>query len=252
MASLRETQLAFADAVLFDDPSRITELLRGGAFSPIERIGIYRNNTRLGFLATMEAMFPVVRQLGGDDWFAGIARRYQQRHPSRSGNLHCIGERFSDFLAAEQETPDYFADVAALEWAYQEVMVAADAATLDLATLSEVSPDRYSALRLQVHPATRLVAAHYPILQLWQAHRDSDANADLSVIDMNVSQRVLVFRRDTHVELRALPLAEFALLDALTRGASLEEALIDDDALAALPRVAQLGALVGFTLSSDH
>ncbi|HEX5689810.1 MAG TPA: DNA-binding domain-containing protein, partial [Roseiflexaceae bacterium] len=131
MASLRETQRAFANAVLFDDPSRITDLLCGGAFTPLERIGIYRNNSRLGFLATMEAIFPVVRQLGGDAWFASIVRRYQQRHPSRSGNLHHIGERFAEFLADELDAAlGYFADVAALEWAYQEVLVAADVPVL--------------------------------------------------------------------------------------------------------------------------
>jgi hypothetical protein len=250
MASLRDTQLAFADALLFDNPARIAMLIAGGVYSAIERVGIYRNNVRIGFLATMEATFPAVRALGGEDWFAQTARRYQQRHPSPAGNMHYVGKRFPDYLTAELTGSgyEYFADVAQLEWAYQEVLVAADAPSLDFASLANVPPDRYAELRFQLHPAVRIVRSRFPILSLWRAHRDTTNDTDLDAIDMNEGQAVLVMRRDTHVELRLLSHDEHRLFDALARNLTLQEALDDSEhALAALPRVAQLGALSGLS-----
>lgn len=256
MASLRDTQLAFADAVLFDSDERIGMLIDGGLFSPSERIAIYRNNARIGFLSTMEAAFPVVKQLGGDDWFEQTIRRYQQRHPSSSGNLHHVGERFAGYLLAELDGSShaYFADIARLEWAYQEVLVAEDSSKFDVSTLAHVPPERYGALQFQLHPATRLISSCFPILKLWQAHRDDSAtgSANLDTIDMNAGENVLVLRRPTHVELRALPLNEFRLLQTFASGATLEHALNDDelDAISGLTRVAQLGALGGFTFDT--
>jgi hypothetical protein len=144
MVSLRELQRAFAEAVLFDHSEHAVALLEGqntDGIAPAERIGIYRNNCRIGFAATLAAEFPVVQQLGGADWFEQTARQYQQHFPSPSGNLHHIGALFASYLAQELAGTayEYFADVARLEWAYQEVLVAAESEALDVKQLSQLT-----------------------------------------------------------------------------------------------------------------
>lgn len=246
MTSLRELQVAFLDGTLRGHPARISSLIAASELEPEARVAIYANNAREGFLQALAATFPVIERLGGQDWFRQTGRQYMRRHPSRSGNLHHVGERFAAFLDDVLRDTDYayFADVARLEWAYQEVLVAADHPSFDISALSGVSPDDYGALAFRVHPAARLVESRYPVLAIWKANQPGAQTSSAISLDAG-SSRVLVIRREDHVELRELPAAEFALLAAFMRGATLGEAA---DLAFVLGSVVKLQALVDFEI----
>jgi hypothetical protein len=224
VTSLRELQVAFLDGTLRGRPAQIAALITASELAPEARVAIYANNAREGFLQALAATFPVVERLAGQDWFRQTGREYMHRHPSRSGNLHYVGERFAAFLdeALSGTEFGYFADVARLEWAYQEVLVAADHPSFDLAALSGVSPDAYDSLVFRVHPALRLLESRYPVLAIWRANQPQAGQTSVS-LDAGAA-RVLIVRREDHVELRELDAAAFALLTAFTRGATLGEA----------------------------
>ena len=102
----------------------------------------------------------------------------------------------------------------------------------------------------------RLVQSRFPVLAIWQANQ-ADATSDERITLDQGSSSVLLIRRADHVELRELPSAEFALLAALMRGESLEQAAecaleIDPRVAldAALGRIVSLGTLVDFTVPS--
>lgn len=260
MLSLHELQQAFVEAVLRERTRQISPWIRRNGIAAERRLAIYRNNNVEGFLQTLHATFPVVARLSGDDWFRQTARRYMQQHPSRFGNIHYIGERFPGFLDATlaDSEYEYFADVARLEWAYQEALVAADHRSLDVELLACVPPENYGALTFQTHPALRLVRSRFPALAIWRANQaDVSENAPISLEDG--ASNVLVIRREDHVELRELPAADFVLLAAFVRGESLElaadrvlQAAPEADLGAVLSRVVKLGALVDFTLTSPQ
>jgi hypothetical protein len=243
---LRELQVAFLDGTLHGHPARIASLIAADGLAPHARISIYANNAREGFLSALAATFPVIERLAGRDWFRQTGREYMSRHPSRSGNLHYVGERFAAFLDDTLRGSDfaYFADVARLEWAYQEVLVAADHPSFDISALSGVSPDDYGSLVFRVHPAARLVESRYPLLSIWKANQpDSEALPSIS-LDAGPA-RLLIIRREDHVELRELPAPQFALLAAFMRGATLGE---NADLAFALGDVVKLQALVDFEI----
>jgi hypothetical protein len=254
VTSLRELQIAFLDGTLHGYPAQIASLIAASELAPEARIAIYANNAREGFLQALAATFPVIEQLAGEDWFRQTGREYMRRHPSRSGNLQYVGERFALFLDDLLRGTDYayFADVARLEWAYQEVLVAADHPTFDLDALSSVPPDDYGSLVFRVHPAVRLVESRYPVLAIWRANQPGATAAQPISLDAGAA-RVLVARRDDHVELREIPAADFALLAAFTRGATLGQAFelaaqADEtaDLALALGRVVKWQTLVDF------
>jgi hypothetical protein len=143
MLSLRDTQRAFLSAALTGNSACMAGLVRENGLSVAQRLQIYANNTRLGLLATLQATYPVVERLGGPEWFAHSARRYQQQCPSRCGDLQYVGERYAAFLRADlADTPhDYFADVARLEWAYQQALIAAEDVPLVPGELLDVHAD---------------------------------------------------------------------------------------------------------------
>ena len=244
MTSLRELQVAFLDGTLHGYPAQLSSLIAASELPRAARIAIYANNTREGFLSALAATFPVIERLAGQDWFRQTGREYQRRHPSRSGNLHYVGERFAAFLddALRGTQYAYFADVARLEWAYQEVLVAADHPSFEIPALSGVSPDDYGSLVFRVHPALRLVESRHPVLAIWKANQpDADGTTPSISLDAGAS-RVLIIRREDHVELRELTAAEFALLAAFTRGATLGDAF---EQVARADTTADLALLLG-------
>jgi hypothetical protein len=256
MTSLRDLQQAFASAVRFGDAAAIARYVDAGGIAPERRVHIYANNVRENFLATLEATYPVLARLAGEDWFRQTGTRYQRMHPSQHGNLHHVGERFAGFLRAQlADTPHaYFADVARLEWAYQEVLVAADGAALDLAALAAVPVERHADLVFELHPAARLVASPYPLLAIWRANQPG-AGSEASIDLASGPSRVLVIRRAEHVELRELAAGDHAFLDAVSKQESLPNAADrglasdpDFELSATLVRVARLGILSSFRL----
>ena len=256
MPALRDLQCAFAGAVLDGDTDALVPFVVPNGLDPARRIAIYANNVRENALATLEAAFPVLVRLAGRDWFRQTATGYLRRHPSPSGNLHYLGARLPGYLEAELAPGPYayFADVARLEWAYQEVLVAAEPAALDLTALAAVPEAHHAELVLKTSPAARLVGSVWPVLAIWRANQPGeDASGSIS-LDAGAS-RLLVIRRDHHVELRELPVGEFAFLDAVARGWSLVDAAAaalvadpDFELVAALPRLVRLGAITGFHL----
>jgi hypothetical protein len=273
--SLRDVQQAFASAVRCGDPAAIARLIDANGIDPCRRVRIYANNVRENFLATLEATYPVLLQLAGRDWLRQAGASYLRVHPSRSGNLHYVGERFAAYLELQVGDSEYayFVDVARLEWAYQEALVAAHGTGLDLAALSEVPAERHEHLVFELHPAVRLVASRFPLLAIWKANRPteigqaqtasqadaaagSDTGSDLA-IDLGAgASRVVIVRRDTQVELRELPAGQFAFLEAAARRepllAAVAAAMTADDSFSlpnALLDCARLGLFASFHLS---
>lgn len=258
MASLRDLQLAFASAIRTGHAAPFAAHVVADGIPPERRIAIYANNVRENFLSTLEATYPVLVRLGGSDWLRQVGVAYLREHPSRCGNLHFVGEGFPGFLLRELgDTPyAYFSDVARLEWAYQEVLVAAEPSRFEPGGLAAVPAERQAQLQLELSPAARLVDSPYPLLAIWRANRAESAGADAATISLDAGPaRLLVLRRSDHVELRELPPGLFALLHALSAhaalGAAIDAAVAADPALdpgTALTRAVELGAITGWRL----
>lgn len=226
MLSLRELQLSFTTAVLDGSSTAISPWIRADGLSPTARVNIYRNNFHEGFLKALALGFPVIQRLVGEDYFRQLGRLFVAEHPSRAGNLHHIGCAFAGFLRDQfAATPySYLLEIAELEWAYQECLIAADAVPLDLTPLQSVAPERLADLRFEVHPACRMVSSEFPIVRIFCVNQEDRDGTEL--IDLRQGgDHVLLRRKNDAVELHRLPAAEFALLRSLSRGATLGDAL---------------------------
>ena len=226
MLSLRHLQNSFA-ADLFEDRSEsVIPWIRADGIDSVARLGIYRNNLHAGFHKTLALEYPVIRRLVGPDYFRQLARAFLARHPSTSGDLHHLGAAFSPFLRRQFADSDYpyLADVAALEWAHQECLVAEDAKPLDPGTLRMVPPRSYGSLRFTLRPACRLVRSRFPVLKIWQVNQPESA-AD-ETIDLNGGPDFLVvFRRPRGIYFRRVHEDDYRLLAEFAAGHSLAEAL---------------------------
>jgi len=235
MLSLHELQRAFSQALFREETELARDLVVTGDFSAEERLSVYRNNLYVSLREALAAIYPVVQQLVGEEFFAAAARHFVRRHPSRCGNLHAFGGQFPVFLEtfpAAAALP-YLADVARVEWAWHRAFHAADAPPFDAARLAAVPPERYGELRFALHPSATLIASPYPVWQLWAAHQPG--GPELSAVRLHAGgEQVLVQREGLEVLVSRLAPGEAALLTALADGRSLTEAI--GAALAAEPQ----------------
>jgi hypothetical protein len=188
-------------------------------------IEVYRNNYRGNLHDTLAGAYPVIEQLVGKDFFRLMARKYIEQYPSRSGNLHLYGAEMADFVASfgPAEGLPYLPDTAALEWAFHRAWFAEDAATIDITKLAQISPEQYSDLILNIHPACHLVCSRYPVSAIWHAHQPG-ANCDFHIDLDSGPCNALVSRRNDVVRVSKLAEADAAWLRGIQAGISLGEA----------------------------
>lgn len=259
MLSLPELQMRFAAALFGDAAEPLSPWIRADGIASELRLGIYRNNLQQGFTKTLALEFPVIERLVGEDYFRQLALGFLARHPSRSGDLHHIGAPFADFLRAQFADTQYgyFADVATLEWAWQECLVAEDDQALEPQVLLTVPPHAYGCLQFVLHRAVRLLESPFPIARIWQANQPAGPAAE--VIDLaSGPEFVLVHRAGGGAGIARLSPGEFALLSALATAKPLEAALDSGfarepgfDFAAALRRGFDLGVFAHMSFPSN-
>jgi len=225
MPSLRELQTAFAAGVFGDAAGDVEDHIISRRFSGARHLQIYRNNTFSSLTGALQAVYPVVTRLVGEEFFRDTAHEYIRRYPSASGNLHEFGREFAGFIAGFPAASAlvYLPDVARLEWAYHQVFHAAGHTSRALNALAAVPQEKYSELTFKLHPACRLLASDYPILRIWQVNQPDytgDNTVDLSLGGV----RLLVIRRYLTVEIESLSIGEYALLQSLASGHNFEQA----------------------------
>ena len=260
MLSLPELQTRFAAALLGDTTAPATTWIQAAGIASELRLGIYRNNLQEGFAKTLALEFPVIHRLVGEDYFRQLALSFLAHHPSRCGDLHHIGSPFAAFLRGQfaGTNYEYFADVAALEWAWQECLVAEDDAALDPQALQAVAPYDYPRLKFALRRAAHLLESAFPIARIWEANQPGHDAAD--IIDLaDGPEFVLVQRVAAGARTTRLSAGEFALLSTLVRAEPLEAALdaalareAHFDLAAALQRSFELRVFAGMSFSPDR
>lgn len=172
-----------ARAVLASGPLRVES---GPAFE------IYRNNYRQGLARALSQSFPVVEALVGEPFFAAMALTYVEQTPPTSRLLRSYGDDFAAFIEAFEPAAvvPYLADVARLEFALVEAYYASDEADLPVTNQGALGVESQLAWR----SSTRLIRSNYPIVSIWQAHKQGD---DLTGLDWRAEVALVVRETNT-------------------------------------------------------
>ncbi len=193
---------------------------------PAERgVEVYRNNYRGNLHDTLAAVYPVVQQLVGDEFFRMMAKRFIEAHPSRSGDLHQYGSELAEFLVRFEPTRDlaYLPGMASLEWAYHHAYLADDAPEFDFDRIATLAPESYAELRWQLHPSCSLLVTDHPTAAIWQAHQEG-APEDFNIDMDSGGDRLLVFRNQLITEIISIEAGSLHWLAQLQQGIAMGEA----------------------------
>jgi len=255
MPTLREIQSAMLAALRVGPLDLATPYIDAAGQTAPLRLRIYRDNIRENFYRALRLTFPVVHRLVGADYFRQTARSFQNRCPSRSGDLKDAGESFPDYLGElhRNDRFGYLQDVARLEWLIQEASLAADHEPFNWQSLAAVDPSVYESLTITLHPTLRLFESPFPALSIWESNVME--TQDLAAIDLaGGADRVAIMRRRS-LEFLRLKVGELAFLQSLGAGMSFgvavdcgqaADALFD--ATGALQRFVSAAAVVEFSV----
>jgi Putative DNA-binding domain len=137
-----------------------------------KRFSVYRNNVAGSLTRALEASFPTVRKLVGEEFFAAMAGIFLRSHPPQSRMLVLYGDAMPEFLSQFPPVAGlgYLPDVARLDQAMRESYHAADSAPLGEAEFQRLIGEDISLLRLRLTPSLRLVRSGWPVVSIWAAN----------------------------------------------------------------------------------
>ncbi len=219
-----EEAIASEEAAHELPPERLTDLIRPShSLTAAERVEIYHGMYLLRMVEALEADYPALRHLLGEETFAELVEDYVQAYPSRSYTLNRLGDHLPQFLLDSAARPhaELLHEIARLELAITQVFDADETPVLSAEQVRSVPPERWPQARLRPIAAFRLLELRYPVLRwLDAARRDEAAPAPV-----RKASRVVVYRQRYSVLRLELSRPEFALLGALASGTPLGEAV---------------------------
>jgi hypothetical protein len=200
-------------------------VLPSKTLTSFERLDIYREMYLLRMEEALATDYPAVKRFLGDDEFMRLVARYVEVYPSASYTLNRLGDRFPDFIAAEEVLPkkDFCRELSRLEYALTCVFDAPESAPLSSEAVQAVPPDVWEHARLKPIEAFRLLEFDYPVSQYLGWVDEENPKPRL----VRKKTWVVGYRRDYHVHRLDLTEPAFTLLSALAAGKTVGEGIMD-------------------------
>jgi Putative DNA-binding domain len=190
-------------------------------------LAAYRANAHAIAERALQAAYPILVQLIGEENFTYLARDFWHQHPPQRGDLAQWGDQLPLFLAASDQLSDvpYLADVARIEWALHTCAGAADGSqdVESFALLTQHAPEE---IYVTLAAGAQLLTSAYPAAAIAMAHLGHGTMDDAAqLLHTGVGQTALVWRQRFAPRLRVVRPAELGFTSAVCAGHSLAQAL---------------------------
>lgn len=185
---------------------------------------VYRNTVMKGCIDALQANYPSVHSIVGEEWFRAAAAIYVRDHPPRTPTLLEYGEDFETFITGFEPaaTLPYLAHVAKLDRYWTEAHIAPDEAPLAPGVLTGLRAESLARCRLRPHASARWAYfAAAPAATIWRCNRESGA------VPREIEWRaegLLLVRPHAAVDAVDLDAAGCAFMSACAEGVALADA----------------------------
>ncbi|MGF1722630.1 DNA-binding domain-containing protein [Vibrio kyushuensis] len=250
--SLAHVQQQFAKALHYEATGEECQVV-SDHFSADERMQIYRNNFIIGLSEVLEATYPMVDKLVGEECFSQLARQHVLTHPLKNGDVTYYGEGFDEAIEqfpAVVEAAPYLTEVARFEWSLDKAqqIFSQEKNSTDvqpLANLAQLSSDEHSLLQFHLAPSVRPFSSNYALFSLSLAMQTEQFDA----LNINSPEVGVIHCHPNGAPYNTrLSCEQHQLLMNLHEKATLSE--IDESLLTHLEHLIQLNLVVGFTIAS--
>ncbi len=191
-----------------------------------KRFSIYKNNVFYSLSNALADLYPVVKQLVGEDFFAGTAHYYLQQHPPQQAAMVYFAYDFPEFLRQFEHTRSmsFLAPVAELELSRHIAYHAMDEESITADTMAKIAPDALANAIVHFPASMRLVASEHPIFTIWQDNQEEQPETT-KTIELNEPEYVLVVRPKYEVMVFNIDEGMFSFLNHLLEKKTLGEAI---------------------------
>jgi Putative DNA-binding domain len=215
---------------------------------------VYRNTVLKGCIDALQANYPAVGRLVGEEWLRAAAAIYARLDPPRVPMLLEYGAGFANFLSHFEPAAElpYLPAVARLDRFWSESHAAADETPLPAQALGGIGPGHLGGMVLRPHAAARWAWFQVPAFTIWSRNRvEAAGSVDLSDIEWR-GEGALLTRPHDAVQWIGLDQAGCAFMDACAAGIPLAEAAesVPPEGIAGL--LASLLAAGAFTLGEER
>lgn len=213
---------AFAAALAGRPETMWPELVDGDQGSA--GLAVYRNTAIRARIDALQANYPTVAELTGDEWFRAAACAFAEEAPGSDPVMAAYGEGFPGWLQrfAPAGSLPFLAPVARLDRAWTEAHLAADA--MPLTTAQAAGPGlALAGVVLKLHPSLSLFRFDWTAPSLWLAHRYPDLGGSLEW--RPAAESLIVWRPELEVRARRISPSEYAFLQACRLGRPLAVAV---------------------------
>lgn len=195
-------------------------------------LNVYRNTTTKVRIDALQANYPTIAELTGEEWFRAAARAFVEEEPGGDPAMAAFGEGFPAWLARFEPARSlpFLAPTARLDRAWTEAHLASDAVPLTAGQAAGLGP-ALAGVVLTLHPSLSLFRFDWSVPSLWLAHRYPGMDGSLEW--RPASEGLMVWRPGLEVRARRVSPTEHAFLEACRLGRPLAVA-----AAAASPRSA--------------
>ena len=188
----------------------------------------YKANGHALAHSALQAAYPVVAQVLGDESFADLAHASWHAQPPMRGDVAQWGAGLAKFLENSVQLKDesYLPDVARVEWALHQCASAPDAQP-DLATLALLTTQAPEQLQICLSPGCTVVRSAWPVASIVGAHLDDSPSLQEAGAQLRrgEAQDSVVWRAGLRPRTRLALKGEHDVLQVLLKGGSLAAAL---------------------------
>ena len=205
----------FQRYVLTGEDTILPAVVDGPRLDAKGRLDVYAIGYRLRLIDILDADYPVLHVLAGDELFEQLARAYIAAHPSVFPNARWFGIHLPHFLASDAVfiSQPVLAEMAKFEWAMSLAFDSADDPVLAIAKLAVLPPAAWSTLGFRLHSSLQRAALAWNVPAFWRAVTREE---ELPIpARLPTSAPWIVWRRELTTYFRSLESDEDAALDLI-------------------------------------
>ncbi|MBP7709790.1 MAG: putative DNA-binding domain-containing protein [Rickettsiales bacterium] len=183
MTKLLTIQRNFSKHLEKKSDQKILQEISGSSVEALARLNIYRNNVYGGFESVLSSIFPVTKNILGEEKFAELLKKYCQKFPSKTGDLNKFGDNFAKFLKGHK--PLYLKDLAQLELLHhQAYFIAKNTKEFDVRKFQKLPVDHFFNLVFLLDSSRFLFNSKFAVFSIWQKKREIKnlAKAELALV----------------------------------------------------------------------
>jgi putative DNA-binding protein len=186
-----------------------------GRLSATERLGIYANMYFYRLFDAITEDFPATFAVLGEIDFRNLITGYLIRYPPSYPSITEASLHLAKYVAESQmlKSKPFLADLVRLERALVETFLGPDQKPLTFDELRAISPQKWPSLRIDMHPAIRLLDCEWRVDEVLSAIERGQ-----SVAPVREQTPILVWRKDGDVRYRAVDDFERTAFATIRRG----------------------------------